>query len=270
MTTTANRWMAPATESGRANTHSIVPGNRLLGLPLSVPSLRHQRPELALEFCKRSDERYENIRQRHYVKNRGAQGQQVHFLILYREQIIGIISGGSAVWASAPRDSFFRINGANRKRVLNGIVNNTIFRLETREPNLATRCLSLWRKVVVQIWLDIYQVPVFGFETFVVETDYRKGTLYRADNWSFLGETLATTNPPKLIYGKWCDDVSNPIETEYTSSWRAATNVEKRRAKELGTQRKSYEGRIFYTFGKGIATMSTGRWRHDRYEKTTK
>jgi len=32
------------------------------------------------------------------------------------------------------------------------------------------------------LWEDLYGVPVIGFETFVVEEDWRKGTLYRADN----------------------------------------------------------------------------------------
>ena len=69
------------------------------------------------------------------------------------------------------------------------------------------------------MWEYIYDVPVIGFETFVVEEDWRKGTLYKADNWSFVGETCGNTKThngllnkqirldtiKKLIYCKWND-----------------------------------------------------------------
>jgi hypothetical protein len=49
-----------------------------------------ERP--TLEFCKSSDPRYQDIRDRHYVPNKGTQGQQLHFIIHYKGQIAGIIS----------------------------------------------------------------------------------------------------------------------------------------------------------------------------------
>src|SRR5260370_1065166 len=102
---------------------------------------RHARHtlELYLEFCKRTDPRYKDIRDRHYVPNRGAQGQQAHFLIHYDSEIVGIISAGSAIWSRKDRDKFFKITKENRTKVLPGIVNMTVFRLEKRVPNLASR-----------------------------------------------------------------------------------------------------------------------------------
>jgi hypothetical protein len=144
-----------------------------------------KKHDIKLEVVKRSDERYQEIRERHYVPNRGTHGQQLHFLIWYKGQIVGIITGASAVYGVKARDEFFNIppdRNIKQKRYLPAIINNSVFRLEYHEPNLATRVLSKWRKVVVDLWEMIYEVPVIGFETFVVEEDWRKGTVYKADN----------------------------------------------------------------------------------------
>ena len=143
---------------------------------------------IRLEFCKRTDKRYQDIRNRHYVANNGCHGQQVHFLIHYNNSIVGIISGASSVYAVKARDDFFNIpkdKVVKQKRYLPSIVNNVVFRLEYHEKNLATRVLSRFRKVVCELWHNLYGVPVIGFETFVVEEDFRKGCLYKADNWFF-------------------------------------------------------------------------------------
>src|SRR6266446_1694308 len=205
----------------------------------AISRLQYHRgsSDLYLESCKLTDRRYKDIRDRHYVPNSGACGQQFHFLIHYDDEIVGIISGGSAVYSTRNRDGFFRITNTIRENALNGIINNTVFRLEDTESNLATLCLSMWRSIVSYLWEAAYDVKVFGFETFVVEADYRKGTLYIADNWKFTGETSGSTkshhgvgltggvskrekSQPKLIFCKWHKDHREPIDQVYESSWR--------------------------------------------------
>lgn len=44
--------------------------------------------------CKRSCPAYQDIRNRHYIPNHGAIGQQLHYLIYLDNEIVGIISGG--------------------------------------------------------------------------------------------------------------------------------------------------------------------------------
>jgi Domain of unknown function (DUF4338) len=227
-------------------------------------------PELYLEFCSRSDPRYKEIRDRHYVENKGAHAQQIHFLIHHKGKVAGIISGGSAVWGTTLRDAFFKINQENRDQMLNGIIDNTVFRLETTERNLATRVLSIWRKVSAQIWEDLYGVTVYGFETFVIEEDDRKGALYKADNWTHLGDTAGNTKShsglntvgtrvsvvSKLIFGKWRDGFSEPVASTYQSSWRGVTPEEKARAKELARKREGYLGKMFHCVGKRVVEFS--------------
>lgn len=216
---------------------------------------------IKLEFCKRSDSRYQEIRNRHYVENKGTHGQQIHFIIWYDSEIAGIISGASSVFAVKDRDDFFKIpkdKHEKTKKYLPSIINNTVFRLEKHIPNLATAVLSKWRKVCSKLWFELYGVEVIGFETFVVEEDYRKGTLYKADNWLYVGETKGSTKSHngldnkstriktsiKMIYCKWAGKNKTP-KNEYISSWRAETKEEKERAKRISKLRKDLIGKLF-------------------------
>lgn len=216
---------------------------------------------IEFEYCKRTDERYQAFRDRHYIPNKGTHGQQIHFIIHYNGEIVGIISGASSVYAVGARDSFFNIpkdKNIKQNLYLPAIINNTVFRLEYHEKNLATRILSKWRKIVATLWEDLYNVPVIGFETFVIETDYRKGTLYKADNWTYVGETQGNTkahtglkNPStrvetekKLIYCKWTKKPIIPT-IPYQSSWRAETPEEKERAKRIKQLKAKLVGKMF-------------------------
>lgn len=210
---------------------------------------------------KRTDCEYQQIRNRHYVANNGTHGQQIHFLIVRDKKPIGIISGASSVYGVKSRDDFFKIpdeQSIKQKLYLPAIINNTVFRLEVHEKNMATQILSCWRKNISKMWEYIYDIPVIGFETFVVEEDYRKGTLYKADNWTFCGETSGSTKRhnglenkstrlitnKKLIYCKW--NSKNPVvpRVEYVSSWRNSTPEEKDRNKKIKNKKEELLGTV--------------------------
>ena len=177
-------------------------------------------------------------------------------------QLAGIISGASATYATAPRDAFFGITSENRDKVLNGIIDTTVFRMVNHERNLATRVMSLWRKVVPLVGQHLYGVVPFGFETFVVEEDQRKGALYKGDNWTAAGQTVGSAKShvglterftrksvvSKRVFTKWRDGLSSVVESEYKSSWRGKTLEEKRRARAIAARRKYLQGRVFFIF----------------------
>jgi Domain of unknown function (DUF4338) len=225
------------------------------------PYCEEKQNDITLEFVKRTDARYQEIRDRHYIPNRGTHGQQIHFVIHYKGMVVGIISGASSVYGVKARDEFFRIpkdKHIKQKRYLPAIINNTVFRLEYHEKNLATRVLAKWRKVVANLWEEMYDVPVIGFETFVIEEDYRKGTLYKADNWTYCGDTAGSTkahkgmNTPstrhktdvKMIYCKWIKNKPITPTKEYVSSWKAETPEEKARAKKIVNFKKELVGKL--------------------------
>jgi hypothetical protein len=107
-----------------------------------------------------------------------------------------------------------------------------VFRLEYNQPNLATQILRLWRKQIAEDWEMQYGVKVAGFETFVIESDNRKGALYKADNWCFVGETQGSTKfhqhgvekvferrkvEKKLVFCKWVR--GGKLATQYFPTW---------------------------------------------------
>jgi len=253
------------------------------------------QPELYLEFCSSSD--VVQFEMRHYVekmpeaddratdkskkagKPRGHHGQQVHFLIWYKGENVGAISGGSAVYATAVRDTFFGITKDNREHVINGIIDNTLFRLEKPERNLASRCAALWRVKVVGYWEYLYDVCPYGFETFVDPNlnldpgrNPRDGALYKADNWTCVGETFGSTKnhigvgltgskkwggkdsfarakvSPKIVFCKWIPPFSKPQYCEYKSSWKAGTKVGTPEEKALAKERTRRRERCMGTF----------------------
>jgi hypothetical protein len=159
--------------------------------------------DLRLEFCSSRD--VAEFETRHYVakmpenyfratqhskpagKPRGHHGQQVHFLIWYKGKNVGAISGGSSVYGTKVRDTFFGISKNNREQTLNGVIDNTLFRLEysldrnacvygeedtkkrkclnpDHNHNLATQVLALWRRNVVAYWEFLYGVKPFRIE----------------------------------------------------------------------------------------------------------
>ncbi len=147
---------------------------------------------LKLIECKKSDEEYQKIRDRHYVPNHGTIGRQCHYKIYYNKECVGIITGASAVFASKPRDDFFEIHKDNRIEKIGRIICNTVFRLENNIENLGTQILSMWRKQVVLDWYKKYNILPIGFETFIYG-EGRFGSMYKADNWTYCGITAGST-----------------------------------------------------------------------------
>ena len=193
---------------------------------------------IELMRCKSSCYQYQQIRDRHYIPNHGSVGQQLHYLIFLDKEIVGIISGGSATYAVKCRDDFFGITKENRAVSLNGIIDNTVFRLEKNLPNLGTQILKQWRNRVIVDWKQKYGVDVVGFETFIIANERRVGALYKADNWTFVGETTGSAKAhdsgisnkqhrveteKKLVFCKRINGVDFP--TEYYPTWKTPNIV---------------------------------------------
>lgn len=219
---------------------------------------------LELELCKRTDPRYSAMRDRHYIPNRGAHGQQLHFLVMDDDVQVGIISGGSGVYSVAARDAYFGIPSDKTEREtfwLPAIVNNTVFRLEQTRPNLGTQVLSLWRRTTARLWEEFYGVPVIGFESFIIPAPHRKGSMYLADNWVSVGETAGwskqhtsaggakdarqhVATEKKLTLVRWRKRPVQPTHA-YRSCWRRETPEEREAAKRLARLQNEYRGRRF-------------------------
>lgn len=123
----------------------------------------------------------------HYPESKGIVGRSINYLILYKNRIVGIIGLMNPPYAIELVDNYFGINKDNRNAKNLEIANNHVFRLVSNEPNLASRCLRLLRKVGVKDWQYKYGVVLKGLLTFVEPP--RNGICYLADNWKYLGMT---------------------------------------------------------------------------------
>ena len=148
------------------------------------------------------------------------------------DEVVGIISGASAVYAVKARDDYFGLNKDNKRPGLNSIINNVVFRLEKNIKNLGSQILALWRKTIARDWGAKYGVKVHGFETFIIGNEVRFGALYKADNWDYVGMTSGSTKTHKGINNKggrqetcqkmiFCKKIpKTKLCSEYTSTWR--------------------------------------------------
>ena len=124
----------------------------------------------------------------HYSHPQGFVGRQLIYKIFNDNQFLGVISGGSATLHLPGRNEFF-----SEQFNLNRIINNTFFHIVEGHdiPNLGTQVLSLWRKQCCDDWRSTYHDDVIGFET-LVELP-RTGAMYKADNWTLVGQTKGFT-----------------------------------------------------------------------------
>lgn len=167
---------------------------------------------LHLEKTTKGNKEFATIFLEHYPGSLGIVGRQLNYFIKYNAEVIGIIGCNSPPLNYKLFNSYF--NGGHTE--LNWL-NNNVFRLLRHEHNLGTRVLKIFRQRILKDYPLIYGDELIGLITFVEPP--RTGTIYKADNWEYLGETQGkrcyrrgdlgkwinkewTTGTKKLIFGK--------------------------------------------------------------------
>jgi hypothetical protein len=142
---------------------------------------------LNLELSNKGNSDVKYLMSIHYSQPKGFVGRQIIYKIYDDELFLGVVVGGSATLHLPNRNEFFGDNFD-----LNKIINNTFFHLLPHEDkNLGTKILKLWRKQVVIDWENKYYCKPIGFES-LIELP-RSGSLYKADNWTYVGTTKGYT-----------------------------------------------------------------------------
>ena len=136
---------------------------------------------LKLQRCTKSNKTFGQLYFTHYPKSKGIVGRCLCYLVLYKNQVAGIIGCSSPPLNYILFREFF--NTDNEKLY----VNNNVFRLTVNEKNLGTKVLKLFRNTIVNNYKEKYGDDLMGIVTFVEPP--RTGALYKADNWKYLGET---------------------------------------------------------------------------------
>jgi len=126
----------------------------------------------------------------HYLGHNVQVGRCLKYLVRGDGQLLGAISFSSPAWKLAVRDELLRKMGVSGARAIHDlVVNNSRFLIlpQVRVPHLASRVLAFATRQVVVDWSRYYSIAPKFAETFVELR--RKGTCYRAANWSVIGTT---------------------------------------------------------------------------------
>ena len=214
---------------------------------------------LFLQQTKRTDKRLLVRMKRHYSQPKGFVGRNICYAVYQDDIYYGHIVGGSATRFLPGRNEYLGITIKELNKVVNNIFYN-ISKVDNKYPkrNFTSLVVKEFMKTITKDWYKKYGDVVIGFETFVVETDYRKGCLYKADNWSFVGKTsgsrkhhkglknksMRSKTNKKLIYCRWVKKEKIPI-IKYISSWRKETKEEKERAKAITSAKDNLIGKVF-------------------------
>ena len=142
---------------------------------------------LSLLQCKKSNKLFVKWYIEHYPKSKGIVGRQLNYIIYNDQNPIGIISAASPPLNYKIFRNFFKVN--NDKDFLN----NNVFRIvdKPNDKNIGTKILKLFRKKIKQDYNTKYNTNLLGIVTFVEPP--RTGSIYKADNWNYLGKTQGIT-----------------------------------------------------------------------------
>jgi len=135
--------------------------------------------------------RYRELMQRHhYLGDLAKIGHTLWYIATYEQEWIALLTFSASSLKCAARDCWIGWDYRRQYGRLKLIANNSRFLIlpEWHRPNLGSKVLALCEARISADWLSCFDQPLLLLETFVDPTRYR-GTVYRAGNWIYLGQT---------------------------------------------------------------------------------
>ena len=124
---------------------------------------------------------------------------------------LALITFSAAALKCGVRDHWIGRDFRHQFDRLNLIANNSRFLIlpQCHYTNLASKILSSCRRRIQRDWIEYFGYPLLLLETFVDPSKFN-GTIYRASNWLFIGQTKgyrrvrngysAQSEIPKLVF----------------------------------------------------------------------
>jgi hypothetical protein len=147
----------------------------------------------------------------HYLGALPKIGHTLWYVAAWRDQWLALLSFSAPAWKCAARDHWIGWDFRHQYDRLHLIANNSRFLILPghHDPNLASRTLSLCEQRLGPDWRERFGHPLWLLETFV-DPRYFHGTVYRAANWTYVGDTRgyrrtregysATAQAPKRVF----------------------------------------------------------------------
>jgi hypothetical protein len=152
----------------------------------------HELAGLRLEMVPRASSGLWNeyIDRYHYLGYKPLPGAQLRYFAYAGDRLVGLLGFGAAAWKTGPRDQWIGWSREQRRRNLDGVVNNARFLILPwiRVKGLASKLLAMAARRLPADWAGRYGYRPVLLETFV-EAQRFAGTCYRAANWSCVGQT---------------------------------------------------------------------------------
>lgn len=153
------------------------------------------------------------MEEHHYLGFLPKIGETLWYVAIWKDQWVALLSFSAAAWKCAARDRWIGWNFRHQYARLKWVANNSRFLLLPHDgiKNLGSRILSLCQRRLRSDWQETFGHSVLLLETFVDPLRFR-GTVYRADNWLWVGNTkgfrrtsqgyTATPQSPKMVFVK--------------------------------------------------------------------
>jgi hypothetical protein len=167
------------------------------------------RPVHALE-----EQRFQQMMQEHhYLGALRKISETLWYVTTFGDQWVALLSFSAAALKCSARDRWIGWDFRHQYDRLKLLTNNSRFLIlpDWHFPNLASRILSLCQKRLPADWQAVFGHPVVLIETFVDPQRFR-GTIYKAANWIYVGETKgfhrtrkgysAAAQSPKMVFVK--------------------------------------------------------------------
>lgn len=138
------------------------------------------------------EERYQQLLEHHhYLGAIPKIGQTVRYVALYEGEWVGVLSFSAASLKCGARDRWIGWAARLQFGRLKLIANNSRFLIlpQWHEPNLGSKILALCQRRLPGDWRVRFGHRLLLLETFVDPQRFR-GTVYRAANWTCVGQTL--------------------------------------------------------------------------------
>ena len=135
--------------------------------------------------------RYDTLMEaHHYLQNSQLVGERLRYVAVFDGEWLALLSWSAAAYHLKDRDAWVGWSTSQRRRRLALIANNSRFAILPGVdcPNLATRVLALNLARLSADWERAYGHPILAVESFV-DSQWFRGTCYRAQGWTLLGQT---------------------------------------------------------------------------------
>lgn len=119
-----------------------------------------------------------------YIKYSDRPARKMYYALFEDEALVGVFALSTVFDRPKTVSEYMKKHSLNT----NEVANNIVYCLYGhKDKNAGSKFLSMLRKDAVKWWKERYGDDLKAFQTFVLPP--RNGAVYKADNWSLIGET---------------------------------------------------------------------------------